>query len=44
MHPATSTTDDSLEEEFQKCLSNVASKHGVIDQGKYKTWASKRKC
>ena len=43
MHTGTRTYDVSLSIEFQKHLSTAAYKHGVIDQGKYKKWASKRK-
>ena len=33
IHSATSTTYISLAQEFQKHLSNAASKHRVIDKG-----------
>ena len=41
MNTATRTSDFSLSREFQKHLSSAAQKHGVIDQRKYKKWASK---
>ena len=43
MHTITRTSNASLACVFQKHLSNAARKHGVIDQEKYKKWASKRK-
>ena len=36
MHTGTRTYDVSLAREFQKHLSNVEHKHGLIDQGKHK--------
>ena len=36
MHSATSTDDVSLYQEFQRNLSDVSRKYGVIDQVKYK--------
>ena len=36
MHSGTRTFDISLAGEFQKHLSNVTHKHGVIDQVKHK--------
>ena len=42
MHSATSTDDVSLYQEFQRNLSDVSRKYGVIDQVKYKKKASKK--
>ena len=43
MHTGTFTSNVILTNEFQKHLSTVAWKHGVIDQGQLKKWASKKK-
>ena len=43
MRTGTRKYDVSLASEFQKCLSTVARKHGVIYQGKYKKRAGTRK-
>ena len=43
MQSATSTEDVSLAQESQKHQSNSARKHVVIDKGKYKIRAIKRK-
>ena len=44
MHSCTPGKDTILAEEFQKHLSKNDRKHGVIDQGKDRKKASKRKC
>ena len=43
IHSCTQKNDVSLAEEFQKHLSKENYNHGVIDQGKYRKIASKRK-
>ena len=43
MHSCTQKNDVILAKEFQKCISKEHHKHGVIDQGKYRKIASKRK-
>ena len=41
MHLYTQNVDVSLYREFQKHLPSASQKNGVIDQGKYRKWASK---
>ena len=36
IHSETSTNDVILVQQFQRHFINVARKHGLIDQGKYK--------
>ena len=43
MHSCTENNDASLDKQLQKNLSKGHRKHGVIDQGKYRKIASKRK-
>ena len=43
MHSCTQNNDVILVKQFQKHLSMKHCKHGVIDQGKYRKVANKRK-
>ena len=43
MHSCTQKNDVSMGKEFQKHLSKEHRNHGVIDMGKYRKRASKRK-
>ena len=43
MHSCTQKNDVSLTKKFQKHLSKENRKHGVIDKGRYREKASKRK-
>ena len=43
MYSCTEKNDVSLAKQYQKHISKEHRKHGVIDQGKYRKRASKRK-